>query len=74
MRARDPEAWEANVISKAQAGPEALTDVERGQVRHVVSTETGARRFALASAPAEWLYVFDPTIRYGAPSKEARRD
>jgi hypothetical protein len=70
-RARDPEAWEARVISRAQAGPEALTSVERGQVRHVVSTEPGARRFARASAPAEWLCVFDPAIRCGTPSKDA---
>ena len=70
-RARDPEAWEASAISKAQAGPEALTNVERGQVRHVVSTEAGARRFARASAPADWLCVFDPAIRYGTPWKDA---
>jgi SIR2-like domain len=70
-RARDPEAWEARVTSRAQAGPEALTDVERGQVKHIVSTEPGARRFARASAPADWLYVFDPAIRYGAPWKNA---
>src|SRR6516162_6938688 len=70
-RARDPEAWEAEVISRAQAGPEALASVERGQVRHVVSTEPGARRFARASAPAEWLCVFDPAVRYGTPWKHA---
>jgi hypothetical protein len=68
-RARDPEAWEGEVISRAQGGPKSLTNVERGQVRHVVSTEQGARRFARASAPAEWLCVFDPAIRYGTPSK-----
>jgi hypothetical protein len=70
-RARDPEAWEASVISRAQARPEALTNVERGQVGHVVSSEPGARRFARASAPADWLCVFDPVIRYGTPSKDA---
>ena len=70
-RARDPEDWEARVISGAQAGPEALTNVERGQVRHVVSTEPGARRFARASAPADWLCVFDPAVRYGTPWKNA---
>jgi hypothetical protein len=70
-RARDPEAWEAKVISRAQAGPETLTSVERGQVRHVVSTEHGVRLFARASAPAEWLCVFDPAVRYGTPLKDA---
>jgi hypothetical protein len=70
-QARDPDAWEARVISRAQAGPEALTNVERGQVSHVVSTEPGARRFARAAAPADWLCVFDPAIRYGTPSKDA---
>ena len=70
-RARDPEDWEARVTSSAQARPEALTNVERGQVRHVVSTEPGARRFARASAPADWLCVFDPAIRYGTPWKHA---
>jgi hypothetical protein len=70
-RARDPEAWQARVISRAQAGPAAITDVERGQVRHVVSTEPGARRFAQALAPADWLCAFDPTVRYGTPWKNA---
>ena len=70
-RARDPEAWETNVISRARTGPETLASVERGQVRHVVSTESGARRFAHAAAPAEWLCVFDPAVRYGTPWKHA---
>jgi hypothetical protein len=70
-RARDPNAWQARVISRAQEGPEALTDVERGQVRHVVSTEPGARLFAQALAPADWLCVFDPVMRYGTPWKDA---
>jgi hypothetical protein len=59
------------VISKAQAGPGGLTAVERGQVAHVVSTEPGARQFSRASAPADWLRVFDPAMRYGTPWKNA---
>jgi hypothetical protein len=69
-RARDPQAWQARVIAIAQAGPEAVADVERGQVRHVVSSEPGARRFAQASPPADWLCVFDPAVRYGTPWKK----
>ena len=53
-------------------GPEAVTNVERGQVRHVVSTEPGARHFARASAPANWLCVFDPARKIRNPF-EARR-
>ncbi len=69
VRAQNPDAWYQDVIGMAQRGPEALLPHERGQVAHVVSTLHGARKF-LASTdppPAEWLCVFDPTIRYSRP-------
>jgi hypothetical protein len=44
---------------------------ERGQVAHLSATHNGARAIASAKRPlpAEWLCVFDPTIRYGAPDR-----
>ena len=68
-RAKDPNAWFGEVISMARKGPEALLPHERGQVAHIVSTSEGAKRFADADdpPPAEWLCVFDPSIRYMTP-------
>ena len=39
----------------------------------MVSTEPGARRFAQALPPTDWLCTFDSTVRYGAPWKNADR-
>ena len=69
VRAQNPDAWYQDIIGMSRRGPEALLPHERGQVAHVVSTSHGARKF-LASTdppPAEWLCVFDPTIRYSRP-------
>jgi hypothetical protein len=68
-RAKDPNAWFDKIIAMACKGPEALTPHERGQVAHIVSTTEGAKRFANVEhpAPAEWLCVFDPSIRYMTP-------
>jgi hypothetical protein len=68
-RARNPEAWYENTIELARKGPEALLPHERGQVAHIVSTLEGARRFAasVVPPPADWLCVFDSTIRYSKP-------
>lgn len=70
-RARNPEQWYADVIAKAQYGPEQMAPHERGQVAHVVSTIEGARRFAQAPVPppAEWLCVFDSSTRFAEPGK-----
>lgn len=71
-RAKDPEGWQAKTISMAQQGPETLSPFEREQVAHLVSTKEGARRFFESDppAPATWLCVFDPAIRYAKPDKD----
>lgn len=66
-RANDPDKWQQSIISnKALKNPRDLDPYERGQVAHVVSSTSGARKFAGCTAPpsAEWLCVFDPFIRY----------
>lgn len=70
-RAEDPEGWQAKTISMAQRGPETLSPFEREQVAHLVSTKEGARKFLESDppAPATWLCVFDPAIRYAKPEK-----
>jgi hypothetical protein len=71
-RAKDPEGWQTKTIAMAQRGPEALSPFEREQVAHLVSTKEGARKFFESDppAPATWLCVFDPTIRYSKPSED----
>ena len=65
-RAADPDAWRGSVIASAARGPRNLSPLDRAKVAHVVSFTTGARAFAWANPvpPAEWLFVFDPRIRY----------
>lgn len=69
VRARYPDAWYENVIAHARQGPEALVPHERGQIAHVVSTLDGMKRIALSPEPppANWLCVFDPSVRYSRP-------
>ena len=69
VRAQNPDAWHENTIELARKGPESLLPHERGQVAHVVSTLAGMRKFASSDkpAPADWLCVFDPSIRYSKP-------
>lgn len=71
-RARDIEGWHQGVISLARRGPDTLLPHERGQVAHVVSTQEGAPRFSSADPPppAEWLCVFDASVRYSTPRHE----
>lgn len=70
-RADSPDAWVTSVIDAAQRGPEVLRPHERGQIKHIVSTLEGARRFANTenAPPATWLCAFDPSIRYQTPEK-----
>lgn len=70
-RARDVDGWYESVIAAAQKGPAALAPHERGQVKHVVSTLDGARRFSAADKrpPAEWLCVFDRASRFAPPGR-----
>ncbi len=69
IRAQNPEAWYEKAIELARKGPEALLPHERGQIAHVVSTVDGTRKFAASAdpPPADWLCVFDPSIRYSKP-------
>lgn len=71
-RSKDPEGWQAKTIAMAQKGPETLSPFQREQVAHLVSTKDGARRFSESDplAPATWLCVFDPSIRYAKPGKD----
>ena len=68
-RARAPETWYTSVIDRARRGPAHLQPHERGQVAHVVSTIKGAQKFSEGDSPppADWLYVFDPRMRYDEP-------
>ncbi len=63
--------WLKNTIELSQKSPDQLQSYQRGQVAHVVSTIRGARDFANAEKVpnAEWLCVFDPSIRYAMPGK-----
>jgi hypothetical protein len=71
IRARDPTAWYESVIRMAVRGPEVLLPHERGQIVHVVETAEGARMFAtdVEKAPADWLCVFDPMVRFSRPRR-----
>ncbi|QDU44314.1 hypothetical protein Mal52_27930 [Symmachiella dynata] len=68
-RSDDPTAWRQSTIAKAMNGPQRLQAYERGQVAHIVSACDGAREFAEAVPPAEWLCVFDPSCRYARPQR-----
>ncbi|MCG6158322.1 SIR2 family protein [Rubinisphaera margarita] len=63
-RADDPMAWSEQILQRALEGPRNLNDFERGQIAHIVSTAEGARAFAEAKPPGEWLCVFDPACRF----------
>ena len=64
-RSKDPVKWKTQILSKARKGPAKMRPHERGMIAHLVSLQSGARAFANQSPPmpAEWLCVFDPTIR-----------
>lgn len=64
IRADKPQKWRQSAIDLAMAGPRDLKPYERGHVAHIVSTYEGAKVFADASPPAEWLCVFDPQCRF----------
>ncbi|MEX0718128.1 MAG: SIR2 family protein [Planctomycetaceae bacterium] len=67
IRADGPNEWRQSILDRAVAGPRELKPHERGQVAHIVSTYEGARAFAEAAPPAEWLCVFDPRCRFERP-------
>lgn len=65
----DEDAWNGRVLDLARRSPSTIQSFERGQVANLVSTKVGAKLFADADPPppAEWLCVFDPTVRYAEP-------
>lgn len=67
-RSRDFDAWYANLIAAAAAGPAALDPHVRGQIAHLFSTREGARRIVHAAAPipASWLLALDPHQRFAS--------
>ncbi len=67
LRADDPQQWKQSVLNRALTGPRMLKPHERGQVAHIVSTYEGARAFAEAAPPAEWLCVLDSRCRFERP-------
>lgn len=64
-RATDPPEWKKKAVRMARKGPRELEPHERGQVAHLIGTDSGAELFAAAefSLPAEWLCVFDAQYR-----------
>lgn len=70
---RNPDEWNGKVISLAQKRPIEVAPHERGQVVELVSSKQGAKLFADAkpAPPAEWMCVFDPSVRYAEPRKRS---
>lgn len=66
QRARDVDAWHDRLIKLSHAGPAILSPHERGMIAHLARSAEGAQylRNAGAAIPAEWLFVFDPKVRY----------
>lgn len=74
--ARQPENWQSQLVSLAQRQPNELKPFERGQVCHLIRAPEGARAFANSepAPPAEWICVFDVSVRYGRPAKLSWED
>ncbi len=66
-RAESADKWHEKTLDLARRGPRSLAPHERGQVAAMALTLGGAIAIADAKPeiPAEWLCVFDSTIRYG---------
>lgn len=64
-RAKNPVKWKSKILTKASKGPTKMLPHERGMVAHLISSQAGARAFTLHTPPmpAEWLCVFDHSIR-----------
>ena len=67
-RADDPAAWRKTVVQSSKDGPRKLEPHKRGMVAHLVRSAVGAKQFADAAPPAEWLCVFDVACRYAEPA------
>lgn len=66
-RADSPIEWRQSILALAESGPRCMEAHQRGQIAHIVSDNEGAKAFAEASPPAEWLCVFDPRCRFEQP-------
>lgn len=69
-RTANLEGWRAKTFTLARKGPAKLAPYQRGMVAHLVRSAGGAQAFAKADPPipAEWLCVFDASIRFARPS------
>ena len=70
QRADDPRRWRDNVIATTATDPKALQPHERGQVAHLLRTNTGAKAFQMADPipHPEWVCVLDAGTRAAKPS------
>jgi hypothetical protein len=66
-RARDPARWKEGVLTTGSKRPADFLPHERGQLAHLLTSAEGAAMFAKAESPplAEWLGVWDPSVRLG---------
>ena len=70
-RADNVDEWRQSILHLAGRRPSELISHERRQVYALARTDAGAKLFAEGQVPppAEWLCVFDRTIRYAASGK-----
>lgn len=68
-RVDDIDRWRRSIAELATRRPSELRPYQRGQVASLVRTDAGAKAFRENNPvpPAEWLCVFDRTVRYGQP-------
>jgi hypothetical protein len=70
-RAEDPKDWMLNTLTQLNTKPSEMEAFQRGQVSHIVSTNEGMHIMANMAETllAEWLCVFDSSLRYSKPTK-----
>ncbi|MFN9294933.1 MAG: SIR2 family protein, partial [Planctomyces sp.] len=71
--ARDPHKWQQAVMRRAESGPQALAEYERGQIAYVVSSTTGAKLLGQFNLPATWLFVFDKHLRNAHTERQRKQ-
>lgn len=75
-RVDDIDTWRRSIAELAARPPSELQPYQRGQVASLVRTDAGAKAFRENSPVprAEWLCVFDRTVRYGQPIRSGNPD
>lgn len=70
-RAEDPKAWMLNTLTQLNTKPSEIEAYQRGQVAHIISRNEGMHIMSNMPEPlsAEWLCVFDVSLRYSKPIK-----